>query len=358
MPTPAAQPVPQKLNFAEILAGLARPGAWNIPSAGGTTIPFLPQPAAGTESPFLYLAPPEPINQVVRMPISAPPVTAVAPPVAPIMPSAYGANVSVSGIPKVNIPDVTIPPEPTMPAGMTLEQAIAMGSALAPNVNLQPLTRQDILGTEDPRSLIGLLPEHVKQLMDTRTGLRASKAAEDAAAVALAKQTQGLDVAQDIAKDIPKQQQARDIAQYGAKAAEKLTAQKAKYDRDTEQTKLDAGRLKALYEVSRQPINYTEMLNQEKSRILLLSGQPGGESQITAAQARMAGIVERMSDAEAATYIRDYATSLGLLPPDMQAKMALPPDMMANLMIKAKRSVSDVTPSATGVTFTPKPGGK
>lgn len=296
-------------------------------------------------------------------PLFLAPPAAAAPMVTPTMPDIYGVNASAQGasIPNVRIPDIAIPAAPVMPGGMTVEQAIAMGQAFAPNVNLQPLTQTDIFGSADPRATIGLLPEHLKTLVDMRAGARTQKAGEDAAAVALAKQTQGLDFAQDIAKDIPKQKQASDLAQFGAKSTERLTAQKAKTDRDTEQAKLDAGRLKALYEVSMKPTNYTEMLNQEKSRIQLLAGTAGGAQHITEAQARMAGILDLLPDAEALPFYQNYLTSIGLLPPEMQAKMGLPPDMIAKIMMKSQRSLGGTNEfNAIGTTFTEKkkPGGK
>lgn len=288
-------------------------------------------------------------------PFALAPQPQVAQPITPTMPSTYGASASVSGIPNVTIPDVAIPDAPVMPAGMTVEQAIAMGQALAPNVNLQPLTQTDIFGSADPRATIGLLPEHLKTLVDMRAGARTQKANEDAAAVALAKQTQGLDFAQDVAKDIPRQKQASDLAQYGAKSAERLTAQKAKTDRDTKQAELSLGRLKLLAEVSKPAGNYVDMLNNEKARIQLLAGTPGGERQITEAQARMAKLTDEMPDNEALTFYNEYMTNLGLLPPELQAKMTLPPDMLNRIMLKADRALGNTNAfTAVGTTFTPK----
>lgn len=356
-----ANPVPQQqINFADMLAGLSRPwksNIWNVPNAG-IPIPFIPQVQPGTESSWSFLSPPEPTSQVVTMPMPAPPGVA-APSVTPTVPSTYGASVSAMTVPNITIPDVAIPAAPEMPGGMTVEQAKVMGAALAPNVNLQPLTQADIFGSADPRATIGLLPEHLKTLVDMRAGARTQKAAEDAAAVALAKQTQGLDVAQDIAKDIPKQKQASDLAQFGAKAAERLTAQKAKTDRDTKQAELSLGRLKLLSEINKKAGSYVDMLNNEKARIQLLASTPGGASQITEAQARMAGILDLLPDAEALPFYQNYLTSIGMLPPELQAKMGLPPDMIAKIMLKSQRSLGGTNEfNATGVTFTPKTGGK
>lgn len=336
------------MTVADILSALttnpAGRNTWKIPTAGTPGVPWLaPQGPQNMEAPYLYLAPPEPTSQVVTMPMPTPPVAAVAPPVAPTMPDTSGVSASVSGIPSVNIPDVAIPPAPVMPAGMTVEQAIAMGQALAPNVNLQPLTRQDILGTEDTSSLIGLLPQHVQQLMDTRTGLRASKAAEDAAAVALAKQTQGLDVAQDIAKDIPRQQQASALAQFGAKSTERLAAQKAKTDRDTEQSKLDAERIKLLYTANTKGATPDDEL---KQRIAAIKLRKSYGLDITQDMAEVAGLAPGIATATALEIlIQDNANAAAFRDnPTLAKAYTLPPEM--RLMLEQKiKSAQASTPT-------------
>lgn len=298
--------------------------------------------------------PTQPVNMAsgrIAMPVA--PTTEVAqPPVTPVVDT--GAGVQVAAMPNVSIPNIPIPAAPEMPGGMTVEQAKAMGAALAPNVNIQPLTRQDIIGTENLRDIIGLLPENVKDIVDTRSAIRGQKAAEDAAAVALAKQTQGLDVAQDVMQKAPELQARKDVAVYGAKATERLEAQKQQAERN----KALAGfKWDALVKLNTKASTPKDMLEQEVARIKLLAMQPGGEKQITASQANIAGLVKTMSGPDSMQFLQDFTTSIGMLPPELQAKFsgAITPDVM--LMLQQNiATMKDVPQMAGGVAMTPPRG--
>lgn len=352
------------MNFAEILAGISRPwknNTFNIPSAGGTTIiPFAPQPAANAEHPFLFLSPPEPSYPVSRMPITQPaPAQAVALP-APVISEAPTANTGMSRMPNANIPDILIPPAATMPAGITIEQAIAMGKALAPNINLQPLTKQDILGTENTNELIGLLPEHLKTLIDTRTNLRANKAAEDTAAVALAKQTQGLDFAQDIAKDIPRQQQESARAEFTAKTEERKQAQRLQAEKNIADRAYRLETWKAVATVGKQADTNKERLEQIVAglKIKVLT-DPNGLANLSADQAAILGLAKTLSGPEALQFKADFENSFGLLPPAMQATFRKAIPQATWDMIDSKIATMNIGANpGVQTTFTPKTGVK
>ena len=291
-------------------------------------------------------------KQFKPFPVAQAPVKQV--PVTP--PVDIGAGVAVAAMPNVSIPNIPIPAAPTMPGGITVEQAIAMGASLAPNVNLQPLTQAEIFGSADPRATLGLLPENLSALVDMRAGARSQKAADDAAAVALAKQTQGIDVAQDIAKDIPKTQERKDIAVYGTKAQERLEAQKQQAERNREVAKL---KWDFFTKVATKATTHKDIWEQEVARLHYIASQPGGEKQITEAQARIAKIPQGMSDADALDALMILNEKLGALSPEMRAKMSglIPESIIKDLTIKATRAVASRSNAATGVTFTPKAGG-
>ena len=328
---------------------------------------------AGLTAPDILSPALKPRREIIRQqmpiaPILAPQEVIPAPivPVTTTIPADVGISTGISmtgqNIPNVTIPDVAIPSAPTMPAGMTLEQAKAMGAALAPNVNLQPLTMQDIIGTENLRSTIGLLPENVKDIIDTRTQLRATKAAEDAAAVELARQNSGLAFAQDIAKDIPKEQAAMARTEYATKAQERLSAQGDKARRDIEQAKITADinreKFKVLIASQTAGTDYEGQLKQLIAKTKI-SYWMGNEKDITANQAALSGIINKISTESALNMMLENNANIAALPPELQAQFGLPPEILAALQKIATPALTGIgQPGATGVKVRVPDGGK
>lgn len=158
----------------------------------------------------------EPLDAITRAaPVVQPlPVAAPAPVVSPAVAPAVSAPAMVAA-PSIADIKPEIVPAVAAPTTRSIEELQSIASILSPQVEAQPLTREQLVGGD----VLGLTPEQVHNVTATRTAQLATKATTDKQALDFLQKSTGLDTAKKLVAEKIQEEGAASRAEFIAGTA-------------------------------------------------------------------------------------------------------------------------------------------